>query len=89
MNKNPITSYIPSSDDREYFGDGESRIIDKRSIRNIVCDECDWKLDAVKREVNCNVCGRGFKFLLSQIEEFDDHIVVHNRNKKLKIKLNS
>lgn len=88
-NKNQISSSIPPGEDREYFADGDYRRIDKTQIRNIVCEECKWELDATKREVNCNICGRGFKFLLKDIEEFDDHILIHNRNKKLKIKINS
>ena len=85
--KKEITSQIPSSYDSEYFADGDVRRINRSDIRNMICDQCSWKLDSKSREVNCEVCGRGFRFLTHQVEEYGDHIEVNTLSGKLKIKI--
>lgn len=87
MPKNQINSQIPSSYDQEYFGDGEVYRVNKSRLRNTICEKCEWKLDAKKREVNCKVCGRGFKFLPHHVTEYGDRLEIQTLSKKITIPL--
>lgn len=77
MQKTQITSQIPSSHD-EYFQGGDVQRINKYDIKNVVCKECKWKLDAGRREVSCEVCGRGYKFQVQDVRETDEYIEIGN-----------
>lgn len=71
-----VRNQIPSSYDQDYFADGDVRRIEKSQMRNVVCRECSFRLDGKKREVNCEICGRGFSFLPHQVVEYVDKVVI-------------
>ena len=87
MQKTKISSQMPSSYDSEYFGDGDVRRINKSKLRDQVCQDCVWELLGDKREIKCKNCGRGFRFLTHQVEEFSDHIEVSTLNGVLKVSI--
>lgn len=79
---------LPSSYDREYFDEsGDVRRVNKTHLRNSVCEDCEWRLLADKREVQCERCGRGFKFSVSQVEEFPDRLEIKTLSDPIILKL--
>lgn len=80
---------LPPTSDTEFWnptGDAVLTKTDLSTVRDTICKECTFSLDAASRTAACRTCGRGFIFSVHDVEIEEDKLFIKSKNLHFKLR---